>query len=761
MSLAPPFKKRWAYAISALIAACAAPSHAQTQPGAGVTAGAGAPRADDPEAPVTIRAEEINGRPERELILTRDVEVVQDKMRVTADAACYRQVESELEAKSNVRLWRFGDYYTADEFRLNTETGVGYMLQPTYKLEMNNAQGKAQRIDFLSEDRAKVVNGTYSTCEGPNPDWYVRSSTLTLDQGRDVGVAGPTVVYFKDVPLIGTPGISFSLSGERRSGWLPATPGFSSRGGAELTLPYYFNIAPNRDLTVSPHYISRRGLQLGAVGRYIGETAAGSYEGRTFVEYLRNDKEKGIDRWQIQSQHSQALAKDWSYGWNVRAASDEDYPTDFSKTVAGSAERQLLKEARTDYRGEIWSLTARVQKYQVLQDPDTRTVTPRPYDRLPAVNFHAGQYDVGGFDWSVDAEATRFHYATETICPGANIGGIACVNDARINGDRMVVQPQISYPIISPSYFITPKLMLNASAYQLDKFGEDEARSVTKAIPTFSLDSGLEFERNTKLFGRAVTQTLEPRLFYVYTPYRDQTDIPVFDTADATFNFTQLFSENRFVGSDRVGDANQVTAAIVSRFLEESGAERLRLAFGQRFYFNDQRVQLTSSEPVSTGRSDLLLAAAGRISDTWGVDSAVQYNQGDKRVVSSNLNVQYQPGPRKVFNAGYRFLRDSFKNVDFSTQWPISNRWFGVGRMSYSLQDHRILESLIGLEYNCECWVFRMGAQRFVTTTNKTSTQVFFQLELNGLSKFGIGNPLEVLKNSIPGYQQLNPGYRR
>ncbi len=758
MSLAPPFKKRWAYAITALIAASASSVHAQSHPAAGKVA----PRAEDPDAPVTIRAEEISGRPEREVILKRDVEVVQDKMRVTADAACYRQVESELEANDNVRIWRFGDYYTADELKINTETGIGFAQNPTYKLELNNAQGKAKRIDFLSEDTARVIDGTYSTCQGPNPDWYLKSSTLDLDQGRDVGTGGATIVYFKDVPLIGTPAMSFSLSGARRSGWLPVVPGYSSRGSAELTVPYYFNIAPNRDLTLIPHYISRRGLQMGAVGRYMGETDAGTYEGRTLIEYLPNDKEAGRDRWQINSTHSQALAKDWSYGWNVRKASDDNYPNDFSSTVAGSAERQLLRELRTDYRGEYWSLTARVQKYQVLQDPDTNTITARPYDRLPAINFHAARYDVGGFDWQVDSELTKFRYNTDLICPGGSSGDPAlCQSDSKINGARMVVQPQVSFPIISPSYFITPKLMLNASTYQLDKFNDEDSRSVTKAIPTFSLDSGLEFERSTKLFGRAVTQTLEPRLFYVYTPYRDQSDVPVFDTAESTFNFSQLFSENRFVGSDRIGDANQVTAAVVSRFLEESGAERLRLAFGQRFYFNDQRVQLTDTKPVSTGRSDLLLAGTGRISETWGVDSAVQYNQGESRVVSSNLNVQYQPGARKVFNAGYRFLRDSFKNVDFSTQWPLTDKWFGVGRMSYSLQDHRILESIIGLEYNCDCWVFRMGAQRFVTTSNKTSTQIFFQLELNGLSKFGIGNPLEVLKNSIPGYQQVNPGYRR
>ncbi|UGQ45965.1 LPS-assembly protein LptD [Massilia endophytica] len=747
--LASQHKQHWAYALTALVAASAVPSHAQQLPAGPQKPAA---RVEDPEAPVTIQAEEISGRPERELILERDVEIVRDKMRVTAESACYRNVEAEIEAKNNVRVWRFGDYYTADEFRLNTETGVGFMLHPTYKLELNNAQGKAQRIDFLSEEQAVVVEGTYSTCQGPNPDWYLRSSTLNLDTGRDVGIAGGTVVYFKDVPLIGTPALSFSLSGARRSGWLPALPGYSSRGGAELTVPYYFNIAPNRDLTVSPRYISRRGLQVGAVGRYIGETDEGNYyEGRSFIEYLAHDRKTGTDRWQLTSTHTQALAKDWSYGWNLRAASDNNYPNDFSKTVASSAERQLLRELRTDYRGEYWSLTARVQKYQVLQDPDSVTdpslFVTRPYDRLPAINFHAARYDVGGFDWQVDSELTRFWHPDLT------------------RGNRLVAVPQLSYPIIGPSFFVTPKLMLNASAYQLDDNPDtpavDESKSLRRAVPTFSLDSGLEFEREAKLFGRAMTQTLEPRLFYVYTPYREQKDFPNFDTAESTFNFSQIFSENRFVGSDRISDANQVTAAVVSRFLEASGAERLRLAFGQRFYFHDQRVQLDPKAKVSNSKSDLLLAATGRISETWAVDSAVQYSPGESRVVSSNLTMQYQPGPKKVFNAGYRYVRDSFKNADFSTQWPLSQRWFGVGRLSYSLKDHRVLESLVGLEYNCDCWVFRMGAQRFVTTANKTSTQFFVQLELNGLSGFGFGNALEVMKNSIPGYQRLNEGYRR
>jgi LPS-assembly protein len=753
---APNNKQRWAFALTAIAAASATVcAHAQTvkttktaQVASTTPAAPKRPtHVEDKNAVTTVRAEDISGRPEREINLDRDVEVVHDKTRMTADTACFRQVEDEVEAKGNVRMWRFGDYYTADELKLNMETGVGYMLHPTYKMEVNNAQGKARRIDFLGDDEAVVVDGTYSTCQGPNPDWYLRSSTLRLDQGRDVGTASTTVVYFKDVPFLGTPGLSFSLSGARRSGWLPPTPGYTSKGGAELVVPYYFNIAPNRDLTLYPRLISRRGFQLGATGRYIGESDDGNYyEGKTSFEYLPHDRETKTDRWEVNTSHTQALTKEWSFGWNARAASDDNYPNDFGKTVSSSAERQLLRELRTDYRGEYWSLTARANRYQVLQDPDSvidpSLTVERPYDRLPSINFRAARYDVGGFDWQVDSELTRFSHPT------------------LVNGNRFVAIPQVSYPIIGSSYFVTPKLMLNTAAYQLDSYQDQASRNISRAIPTFSVDSGLQFERESKLFGRDMTQTLEPRLFYVYTPYKKQ-DNPLFDTAESTFNFTQIFSENRFIGSDRVADANQVTAAVVSRFLEANGAERLRLAFGQRFYLNDQRVQLDPTVERKDSRSDILAAATGRISETWGIDSAVQYNPHDSKVVSSNLTLQFQPGAKKVFNAGYRYLRDSFKNADFSSQWPLTDRWFGVGRVSYSLQDHRILDTLIGLEYNCDCWVFRLGAQRFVTTANKSSTQLFFQLELNGLSKFGIGNPLEVMKSSIPGYQRLNEGYRR
>ncbi|MET3131058.1 LPS-assembly protein [Oxalobacteraceae bacterium GrIS 1.11] len=739
---APPTSQRWVFALGALVTAVAVPAHGQ----------ATKRPVDDKNAPTTVQAEEIGGRPEREVTLDRNAEVVRGQTKILADKACFMQVEDQVDASGHIRMWRFGDQYSGEVLSLNLETGKGFLTKPTYKIALGNGQGKAERIDFIDPQQAVVVQGTYSTCEGADPDWYLKASTIDLDSGRDLGAGHNSVLYFKNVPILATPALSFSLSGARRSGWLPPTPGFASKSGAELTMPYYFNIAPNRDLLLSPKYIERRGLQVGADGRYMGLNATGTYAGETYLEYLPGDKQTKSDRYMLNSTHTQNLTQNLTAGWTLRAASDDNYPTDFAKTVATSTERQLLRELRSDYHGQDWTLTARAQNYQVLQDPaavlDPSLTVPRPYDRLPSINFHMARTDVGGFDWQVDSELTRFWHPD------------------LVRGDRLVVVPQVSYPFIRPGYFITPKLMLNASAYQLDDNAVTRSqfveRALTRVVPTASLDAGMVFERDTKMFGSPVTQTLEPRLFYVNTPYRKQTEFPNFDTAAATFNMSQLFSENRFVGSDRVGDANQVTAALTSRFLDASGGELLRMALGQRFYFSEQRVQLDASSPTVDTHSDILVAATGRISPTWTLDSALQYNPTQSRTMSMNYAAHWQAGPKKVLNLGYSYVRDSLRNIDVSTQWPLTGRWYGVGRVSYSVLDKIILQSLVGLEYKGDCWVFRMGAQRFVTAAKSVSTPVFFQLELTGLSSnLGLGaNALQELTRDIPGYERLSPATR-
>lgn len=730
-----PPSQRLPRLLLALLAAASLPTLVSAQTAAKRT------KTDEPDTPATISAEQMTGRPDREVILERDVEVIKGEIVINADKATYRVVEDEIEAVGNVRVRRFGDTYTGDEVKLKIEAQEGYVLNPTYRLEANDASGKADRIVFEGEDRATVYDGSYSTCEGPDPDWYLQSGRLNLDAARDEGMAYNTRVYFKGVPILATPAMSFPLSDARKSGFLPPTIGTTNRGGFELTMPYYFNIAPSRDLTLYPKLYSRRGLQLGADGRYLGET----YSGRTKIELLANDQQTNTNRYAISSTHSQALAPGWNAAWNLNAASDDDYPTDFSSTITTASQRLLLRDMAVSYGSSSWSAVARLSGYQVLQDP--LAPIARPYDRLPQLTFHAGRYDVQGFDWNVESDLTHFSHPDGTLQ----------------RGERFFANPKIAYPVIRPGYFLTPKLSLHASRYNLDTPAGGPSRNSSRVLPTLSVDSGLVFERDASLLGSAMTQTLEPRLFYVYTPYRRQSreDFPLFDTALADLSFAQLFSENRFVGHDRISDANQLTAALVSRYIEPNGEERMRFALGQRYYFNEQRVNLQGDDTArDESRSDVLLSAYGRLTRALGVEGNVQYSQTSSSVSRASYGARWQPAPMHVLNLQYRLDRlidpqNILKQVDVSAQWPFAQRWYGVGRVNYSLDDNKVAESLLGFEYKADCWIFRMVGQRTPTAEGRATSALFFQLELSGLTRLG-ASPLSALRANIPGYQLIN-----
>ncbi|HJV84739.1 MAG TPA: LPS-assembly protein LptD [Noviherbaspirillum sp.] len=688
--------------------------------------------AKDKDLPATISAEQMTGRPDREVHLERDVEITRGATVINADRATYRIPEDQVEAEGHIRMRRDGDAYTGDELKLRIEAEEGYVLNPTYRLKKNNAQGKAQRIEFEGEDRASVIEGSYSTCEGPDPDWYLKSSKLDLDAERDEGYARRTTVYFKDVPILLAPGMSFPLSDARKSGLLPPTIGTTNKGGFEFTQPYYFNIAPNRDFTLYPKLYARRGLQLGAEARYLGQ----SYSGETRAEVLQNDQITKTNRYAISSTHAQTLAPGWSFGWNINSASDNDYPSDFSRTITTASQRLLLRDVALGYGSSFWNATLRTSNFQVLQDP----VVPitQPYDRMPQLSVHAGRLDVNGFDWTADSELTHFIHPISSF----------------VQGDRFFVNPRIAYPIIQPGYFFTPKLSLHATKYSLQNPTPGAPSDPSRVLPTLSMDGGLVFERDARFFGNAMTQTLEPRLFYVYTPYRDQSAFPNFDTAEADLSFAQLFSENRFVGNDRISDANQLTAAMITRYIEPTGAERMRFAIGQRFYFSEQKVTL--GQVRNESRSDLLLSLYGQISPKLNIDNNVQYSQSLHSMSRANYGVRWQPKPKSVLNLQYRRDRvNKLEQMEMSAQWPFASRWYGVARVNYSLPEAKVAEGLLGVEYKADCWVFRTVGQRIPTATGEVTTALFFQLELNGLTRLG-SNPLDALRASIPGYQMVN-----
>ncbi|MFZ6726827.1 LPS-assembly protein LptD [Undibacterium sp. MH2W] len=687
-------------------------------------------RQADKTAPVVVRAENVVGRPERDIHFENNVEIVKGSTTLTADKANYLYLEDEFNAEGNVKVQRSGDCFESDSARLQLESGIGNVSKANYHLLETNAQGKAERIEFLDAERSIVHQGTYSTCEGTNPDWYLSADTLSLDSGLDTGVAGKSVLYFLGKPILGTPALTFPLSGARHSGFLPPTIGATTAGGAEFGIPYYYNIAPNRDVTFYPKMISRRGLQLGADMRYLGD----DYRGETTIEGLEADRVTNTSRYALTSTHQQWLNPALNVNWDINIASDDNYPSDFSSSITKTSQRLLPRNINATYTGSFWSLNVLASNYQVLQDQADPIL--RPYDRLPQIQFHAEKRDVMGFDVSFDAIMTRFWHPEY------------------VRGDRLVINPKISYPIVEPGYFIVPKLMLHTNYYQLSNTDPGDPTTVRTNVPTFSIDSGLVFDRPSTLFGRDVTQTLEPRLFYVRTPFVDQSNVPLFDTADADFNFTQIFSENRFSGQDLVGDSNQITAALISRYIELDGEERLKFAIGQRFYFNTQKVRV--DDTIAPSRSDMLLAASGQITRELASDVAVQISQSTRQSVKSNYGIRWQPDAKKVLNFAYRFQRDTLEELDLSGQWPIARNWYAVGRSNYSLMNKKVVDGLVGLEYKADCWALRFVAQRFAVDSFTNNTGFSIQLELSGLGRLGVGNdPIEALKRNISGYQPI------
>jgi LPS-assembly protein len=695
----------------------------------------------DANQPTTVRSEQMTGRPDREVDLDRDVELVRGNTIVKADKAIYRIIKDEVDATGNVWLKRLTARYTGDHAVLNIESGEGFATNPTYYLEANGGRGSAQRADFLSNEQAVLTQSTYSTCEAEDPDWYLKSQTLDLDQGRDVGTMTNGIVYFKGVPIFGSPWLDFPLSDARKSGVLAPTIGATSTGGMEVAVPYYFNIAPNRDLTVTPKYIARRGLQMGAVGRYLGDGYSGITSGERIDDHLTNTA-----RYTFSTQHTQAFKNGVGFGWNVSKASDNNYPTDFSNTLAGVSNRLLLRDVYALYASTYWNVTAHVSKYQVLQDP-LLPIT-QPYDRVPQIILNAMRPDVGGFDLSMTGEYTRFS--------SPNLVG----------GDRSSVTPKISYPILGTSYYVTPTVSLDATNYRLNNQTPGGPTDLNRVTPTFSVDSGLTFERDINFLGRSMTQTFEPRVYYLRTPFRDQSQFPVFDTALADFNFSQIFSDNRFVGRDRISDANQITVGAVSRFVESNGTERMKIAAAQRFYFAQPRVALPDAVNSQSSKSDLLGALAGQVTNEISIDTAMQYSQSLSQLVQANYGVRWEPAPKKVLNLSYRLDRtnqilgqngvlEDVKQYDLSGQWPLTARWYGVGRLNYSIPDKTVTEGLAGFEYRADCWVFRVVAQRLPTSSAQATTSFFIQLELNGFAKIG-SNPMDALTSSIPGYQIVN-----
>jgi len=725
--------------------------------------------------PSFVEADNLEGKQEDRIEANGNAILRKRGQSIRADHLLYFQNSEDLDATGSVVLEQGGNTMSGPHLMLNLETSIGTMEQPTYYLAETDGRGSADIMHIKDKQHYTLDNATYTTCRADDEDWMLKMRGLDIDREQQVGTAHHAWVEFLGVPILYSPWMDFPLGDQRKSGFLSPVFGGTTKGGSELTLPYYWNIAPNRDATLSPRMMMKRGVLLNNEFRYLEP----SYRGELHVDAIPNDAVAKKARGHFSMLHTQSLAPGLTGQINFNHVSDNAYYRDLADTVNITSQVNLLQDAALIYGAGWWNASARVQQYQTLQDPAAPIGIP--YARLPQLNLGANK-NIAGANLLFNAEYVDFSHPTA------------------VNAQRLALSQSISYPLVkTPAYYVTPKLSLRTTQYMMGTNNINTLPNASRTVPLFSMDSGVAFERETNYFGSDYLHTLEPRAYYVYVPYKNQDTLPVFDSAQAGFSFAQMFTENRFFGNDRVGDANHLTLALTSRFLDQaSGIERLKLTVGERFSFKTPQLNLVAPT-TTTNKSDILFAATARPNQAWSFDGEVQYSPAEARLQHYNAAMRYRSEAGKVLNLGYRFVADTvgtlipgavvatgtttvnnlvypttngipyttiggknytvaataISQVDLSAQWPLSSRWHAVGRWNYSVLDHRILEAIGGLEYNQSCWMLRLVAQRFTVGTNQVNTSFFVQLELNDFVKIG-SDPLSILKRGVLGYTKLN-----
>lgn len=668
--------------------------------------------ARDPNAPIHVQADRAELQGEALVIFTGNVELRRGALTIDADEVRYDKTQNTLDASGNARLRNdAGDLFLAPrlDYRLDTDSGAASTAG--FHLGGNQARGQAAQVDFRGGRTLEMQDTSYTTCPPGQDDWRLQAGRLELDKETATGRARDVVLEFMHVPVFYFPYFSFPLSDARQSGFLVPRIGYGNKLGFVAAAPYYLNLAPDYDATLTPRYMSRRGLQLQSEFRYLRPGGSGVIE----TEYLPDDDQTGDYRAAGSLRYNQVLSPYWQAATDLQWASDINYFSDLGDATHITSRTHLPRLARFDYGDAHWRFSARASGYQTLDA--TIAVTDRPYRQVPQFLL-AGEYPrgPGGLSYHLDSEWVYFDRSTG------------------VTGARLDLQPAVSLPWRNSYSFFIPKVGARYTAYDLN--GTDDS-SPTRALPIASLDSGLIFERRGLWGGTGYLQTLEPRLYYLRVPHKDQDTLPVFDTALPDFSFYSLFRENRFIGGDRVGDANQATLAVTSRVLNEaSGVERLRLSLGEVFYFSDRQVNLPAGfserqRSNTVGEVQTLLAPA------WYLRGGLEWDNAQHATARGSAYLHYRPDKDKIVNLGYRYQRDLQEQVDISGHWPLARGWTAQARWNYSLPDKQVLQTYAGVGYTGCCWALRVGGQRRVLPDGTTDNSVTFEIELTGLAKLG------------------------
>lgn len=780
------------------------------------------------EAPTYVSAKASRYEQETQVAtLAGNVVLRQGSMQVEADEASLHQAENRGELSGNVRLRDQGALIVGDHADLQLDNGEAKIDNAEYVMHQAQVRGSALYAKRQEDAIIQLKDGTYTRCEPGSNAWYVKGNNIKLNPATGFGTATNATLRVKDIPVFYTPYIYFPIDNRRQSGFLPPTLASSSDTGFTLVTPYYFNLAPNYDATLYPRYMVKRGLMMEGDFRYLTHSSEGQFN----LAYL-NDKDNSRDN------QPHYTDQRWLYGWKNTSGldsrllaqvdytriSDPYYFQDLDTSMGLGSPTYVNQQGTLTYRGDDFTARLNAQAYQLATVTDVT-----PYNRLPQLTLDGHlPYTPGGLNFTYGSELVRFDRSLDDSLytpnasdptyqvtrPDAYLSGLA-----RATGDRMHFEPGVSLPLQSSWGYVTPTLKAMYTKYNLDLDSTGQAQlkgldpahpnyagisydsSPDRSLPLAKLDGGLYFDRDTSFGGTKFRQTLEPRAMYLYVPYRDQDNLPTFDTGEFTFSYDSLWRENRFTSKDRIGDANQLSLGATSRFIEDNGFERASVSAGQIYYFSDRRVQLPGltetyirnynlAHPNATidnpdaysSRSPYALQGIYRFDHDWRVSSDYNWNPETHHTDSGSVMFHYQPEnePQKIVNAGYRYRSDSkvfdpnlgqftynsnqykIEQHDFSIIWPVVPQWNAIARWQYDYNQSRTLEALGGFEYDSCCWKLRLvnrywlkyDDNEFVTADSKADHGIFLQLILKGLGGV-VGNQVEgFLDQGIQGYRQ-------
>lgn len=684
--------------------------------------------------PVDIDADKIDFISDGHATMTGNVIAKQKDRSISADRIDFKDDTKTLNAGPNVVFRSPSSTITSDNMVLETESDKGTFHNTQYLFHDSHARGSAALLQQENKDFTRLEKATYSTCD---PDiktgkrfWEFRADEFTMDKASGTGTGKHTRVYIKDVPIFYFPYIVFPIDDRRRSGFLYPGISTSNSRGFEVYAPWYWNIAENMDATLTPHVMSDRGLLMENEYRFLTKNSNGILH----LNFNADDQVTGTSRHTLKYQQSTTFSPNTTATVLLNDVSDEDYFKDYADNLELISISHLERRADINHQFGHWNFLSRIQNYQTLDD--SIAITGQHYQRLPQLVMSGSYGDlVPNHTFSLRSEWVNFY------------------REASVTGTRFDVYPKATINLENSYGFLRPSVGLRYTTYNLDDQTPGLETTPSRTVPITSVDSGLVFERETGSNDHIV-QTLEPRLFYVKVPNVNQDDIPIFDSGARTFTQSQLFRSDRFSGTDRVGDTNQLTFALKTRLINtESNLENLSASIGQIFYFEDRHVVLPGNPIETEKKSDIIIDLSSSLTQRLAASASLIWDPDSDETQQSSTQIRYRKDAKRLINFGYRYRENDLEQSDISFAWPIANRWRTAGRWNYSLKDDQSLETLLGLEYESCCWRFNIAARHHVLDTGETDNTLSLQLSLKGLSSIG-SDIDQLLEDGILGYSR-------